>query len=953
MHQTRFVLALAVLLLALDGTVVAGELSPDLQLLIQSKPANEQVSVWIQPAQSSRGRQLATATESQATTRTDRYHLVQSELHSRAQSNQSGIVSRLQALEKSQRAAGVKGHWVSNIVEATVAVGELQGLAQRPDIGMIYPVPRIELIRPMADATATSPASPDTVFTNIKYIKANSAWAAGYTGAGRVICIFDTGVDGGHRALKSRWKGLNGDSAAAWFDPLTHTKYPQVVSGTSPSHGTHVAGIVLGRDSVTFDTIGVAPGAKWIATAVIDRAGASILDAFDWVADPDGDPNTVDDVPDVINHSWGYSGLGCADLFFDAIDNTEALGIVNIFSAGNEGNDVATIRIPAARDIDSLDCFAVGATDITSVPVSIWLKSSRGPSQCNGHVKPNVVAPGYHIKSCWPGNTYQVLDGTSMAAPHVSGLVALLRQKNPNATVDEIKKAILVSTKRTNAGIVPNNSWGWGEIDCLAALNALPANTTPVKLRVWDFPHPLVNPGGTFDAPVIVQNRGLVTATGVTGTITSTDSRLTILNSAVTFGSVNASDTTRSSSNIIVTVAANVSTGTLIPLNFLLTANGGISVPTKLYFQVGAPPQQNIASHINSKLKFTVTNYGLFGGGPTSMFPFGGVGFQLPPSTSNYLYEGGLMIGTGLSQVSSAVKSFIDKPDQDFAVVPGGDLVYTAPGSQAAQQTHSVFNDAAAINPIGVELTQDSYLQDAPNDDFVTVRYALRNTTTHTINNLHIGICFDWDCVSYTNDAGGFETDDSLLWIAYDNGSTQSAFRGMKLVKGRLATAMTGKANDVTLLPFFGGNGYLTYEKWQSLTNGFVTSDSLKSTLNDLFQVLAAGPITLAPGGVDTVAFAVMGADNLAAIKTIANKVKSAIPWSCCQGTVGNIDCDLDGNVDIADLTALVDYMFISLQPPCCLDAAQYDPAPEVDIADLTGMVQSLYIDFTPPPPCP
>jgi hypothetical protein len=229
----------------------------------------------------------------------------------------------------------------------------------------------------------------------------------------------------------------------------------------------------------------------------------------------------------------------------------------------------------------------------------------------------------------------------------------------------------------------------------------------------------------------------------------------------------------------------------------------------------------------------------------------------------------------------------------------------------------------------------------------------LKNTTTHTISDLHIGICFDWDCFSYTNNAGGFEADDSLLWIAYDGGGTQSAFRGMKLVKGQLATAMTGKANDVTLLPYYLGNGYLTYEKWQSLTNGFVTSDSLKSMQNDLFQVLAAGPITLAPGGVDTVAFAVMGADNLAAIKTVAKKVKDAVPWSCCHGTVGNTDCDPDGGVDIADLSRLIDHLFVSLQPLCCPDAAQYDSAPAIDIADLTRMIESLFIFITDPPPCP
>jgi bacillopeptidase F len=941
------------LLAACPGMALAGELAVELQQEIKDLGPNEKVSVWIRPANAAKGREIA-ASAAQAATRGERYRLTIEQLKSNVESGQVGILENLRALERSGRAAQIKGHWVSNIIEARVTKAELASLAERTDIAMIYAVPTIELIAPRADATAV--ASPDTTYTNIKYIKAPQAWAQGYTGAGRVICIFDTGVDGAHRALKSRWKGINADSAACWFDPVTHTKYPQVVAGGFPQHGTHVAGIALGRDSVTNDTIGVAPGAKWIAAAVIDRAGASLLDAFDWAANPDGDPNTVEDLPDVINHSWGYSKMGCADLFFDAIDNTEALGIVNIFAAGNEGSGDLTIRVPAVRDNDSIDCFAVGASDIYTTPSipTVWVSSSRGPSSCNGHMKPNVVAPGFNIRSSYPNNTYTILHGTSMAAPHVSGLVALLRQKNPNATVAEIKTAILNSTKRTNAGIIPNKAWGWGEIDCQAALAALPANPSAPKLRIWDFPHPVISAGETFNAPVILQNRGTVAASGVTGMINSSDSRLTIVNGAVSFGTVDPSDTTWSTSNIQVSVAAGVPSGTLIPLSFLISPNGGSTVPATLYFQVGTPSTQGFATHANSKFKFSLTNYGLLGGGPNSMFNIGGAGFQLLPSTVNDLYEGGLMIGTGLSKVSSAVHSYIDKPDQDFKVTPGGDIVYSAPGTLAAQETHAVFADNGSGSPIGVEITQDSYVLASPNDDFVTIRYALRNTTGSTISNLRVGLYFDWDCgANYRSNAGGFDSPDSVLWIAYDNGSTQSAFRGCKVVQGPLVSAMTGKYDDIAEIPFFGGNGFATYEKYQTLTYGFDPTDSLKSRQDQLFQVLTAGPLTLLPGGVDTVAFAVMGAADLAGIRAIADRATLSIPWKCCHGTAGNVDCDTQGNIDIADLTRFVDYLFISFSPLCCIDAAQMDNETPIDIADLSILIDRLFISLAPYPPCP
>lgn len=540
-----------------------------------------------------------------------------------------------------------------------------------------------------------------------------------------------------------------------------------------------------------------------------------------------------------------------------------------------------------------------------------------------------------------------------MATPHVSGLVALLRQKNPNATVAEIKTAILNSTKRINAGTIPNNSWGWGEIDCQAALAALPANPATPNLRVWGFPHPLVMPSGTFNAPVIVQNRGTIAATATSGTITGSDPRLTINNGNVSFGTVLASDTNWSTTNIQVTVSPSVVAGTLIPLAFQISANGGIVVPSILYFQVGAPPTQGFATHANSKFKFSLTNYGLMGGAAGSLFNFGGVGYQQLPSTNNDLFEGGLMIGTGLSRVSSAVHSYIDKPDQDFKVVPGGDMTFQAPGPLAAQQSHSVFSDAGSGDPIGVEVTQDTYVQSAPNDGFVSIRYVLRNTTGATISNLHVGLYFDWDCFSWTQNAGSFETSDSVLWIAYDNGSTQSTFRGCKVIDGPLASGMTGKYDDIAELPFYGGNGYVTYEKWQSLTYGFDPTDSLKNQQNQLFQVLSAGPLTIPAGGEDTVGFAIMGAADLAGMKAVADRATANVPWQCCRGVAGNIDCDVNNQVDISDLTRLIDNLFISFDPLCCVDAAQLDPDGPVDISDLTILIDRLYISLSPLPPCP
>jgi len=384
---------------------------------------------------------------------------------------------------------------------------------------MIYAVPEIELIIPEKSSPAPAlstgvednlvfinaddawaagftgagrvicsfPALSTGVEDNLVFINADDAWAAGFTGAGRVICSFDSGVDGAHPALYNNWKGLDGDSAAAWFYPKDQLSFPHIPPGTWPSHGTCVMGILVGHNDATGNTIGLAPDAKWISAALIGIEGVSLLDAFEWAANPDGDPNSMDDVPDVINHSWGFVGIGCTNAIYDLIDNIEALGIVNIFAAGNLGPTVSSIYNPANRANDLLDCFAVGNFDHNSDAIAS--SSSRGPSDCNGAIKPNVTAPGTSIRTSYPNNNYVNFSGTSAATPHVAGLVALLRQKNPNATVDEIKEAIL-TTAIDYGSDGPDNDYGWGVIDCMAALNALSSVNNDPNVRVYAFDHP-------------------------------------------------------------------------------------------------------------------------------------------------------------------------------------------------------------------------------------------------------------------------------------------------------------------------------------------------------------------------------------------------------------------------------------------------------------------------------
>lgn len=866
-------IALIVFLFALAaGNASAGQLSPDLIQQLNTSASNDPIRVWIKLPVNPQADPARSAV-SIATSAAERHRSAIAVLKSAHGASQAGVAAELNLLRQLGKAANIKQHWLVNVIEAQVSPTELAALAARADIETIQEVPRIISIKPVAqgEEVAQTPLA-DTVTPNLRHVKANEAHAAGFTGTGRVICSFDTGIDGAHPALQNSWKGRGGttkDSLAAWFDPRYQERAPHVID--FDNHGTHTMGLMVGRDAATGTIYGVAPGAKWISAAIIDIAGASILDAFEWACDPDGDPNTASDVPDVINHSWGYEDaiVDCDPIFFEAIDKTEALGIVNIFAAGNDGPLSQTIRNPANGARDSLDCFSVGMINLANPPV-IDNRSSRGPSACIPNIKPNVVAPGVSIWSSVPGGNYTMMSGTSMSVPHVSGLVALLRQKNPAATVRQIKEAILRSTQRYSWS-VPNNDQGWGEIDCIAALNALPASPTTPMVRLYDFVHGTVLPGSVVEGPIKVQNLG-GTASSVTGTITGSHPSLTILSGTVNIGTAAQNTIATSTNQIRIQVADTVTEGTIIRLPFQISGTG-FQINTSLAIVIEPPQAKMIASH-TGLINFSLSNYGVLGLGPGVFYPAGGLGFTFGPDP-NFLTEGGILLGTGAAQVSSGVHSYLYEPDMDFRIAPGGNITFRTDYPGAMQYTVSKFTDANATLPLGVHITQESFSFTAPNDDHVILRYILRNLTSATITGMRFGLYLDWDIIRNDRNAGGYDAAGAFAWMSYSDivsgEPNRSKFRGVKLLEGQLATALTGTEESVNI-PFWGGPGFTSAGKWSALAAGTSSSNLYEDSSRGLFQLLAAGPITLAPGEATVVAFSLLAGNALPDMSAAADK---------------------------------------------------------------------------------
>lgn len=255
------------------------------------------------------------------------------------------------------------------------------------------------------------------------------------------------------------------------------------------NHGTHTMGTMVGDDEAG-NQIGVAPGARWVACRNMERgygSPATYIECFEWFMAPTDINNENADptkAPHVINNSWSCPEMeGCNpdnwSLMETAVNNLKTSGVVVVVSAGNSGSQgCGSVSTPAAMFENS---FTIGSTRSNDTLSGF---SSRGPVLIDSsmRMKPNVVAPGSNVRSCIRNGGYSNFSGTSMAGPHVVGLVALLISANPAlaGNVEEIENIVEQTAVQKisdeecgtdNDMNVPNNKYGFGRVDALAAVN--------------------------------------------------------------------------------------------------------------------------------------------------------------------------------------------------------------------------------------------------------------------------------------------------------------------------------------------------------------------------------------------------------------------------------------------------------------------------------------------------
>ncbi len=845
-----------VLCLALAATAFGGTIVPELEQVLATARPDENIDIVVQTALQGDLGQLPPNTS---------YDEKINFLQFVAERAQRDILGYLATTD----AENVRTFWLVSRLALTAKPAVIRALAERADVDFVMD----DFVVTLDDRSTPPEEVVDTPGWNISKVSADQCWSAGFDGTGIVVGNIDTGVQVTHTAFHGRWRSSNG-----WFDGVSGQGSPYDDYG----HGTHTMGTICGGDGNGSDVndIGVAPGATFIAAKAFDSNGSgqtSWIDAcINWMAGT-GRPN-------VCSNSWGTSDR-TSTYWFASYNNMRALGIVVAASIGNNGPSGSTSGPPGSypcaigtgstTSSDAMSSFSSRGPAPNQAP---WSTTSEWPRTDWNLINPGISAPGSSVRSAIPGGSYSNMDGTSMACPHVAGAAAILLQKKPTLTHNEVFVLLTDNADEpSGGGPYPNNNYGWGRLNCKAALDAVsPSNKPNLMLTRTAVTgdnngNGRLDPGETGNVISYIRNASTISATSVSGRLRTSSPYLTITDSSASYGNIAGNDSANNNSDpYTITVGSGCPQGHTAAMTLFLSCTES-SFTRTFNLVVGQPPVQGalLMDHDTGYCKLTVSCQGSIG---YDLPPAdAGSGFCYPKTGASQLFYSSFAVGNGVSYVADRHYSNPASGTPNTDLVPVESLVPVIPPTAAGDEHfRGSYSDAGHPSAKGLKITQNSYQVAASGyDDFVIVVFDVANNGSSAVNGVYSGVFADYD-IGSASTANLCSTDVSRRLTFMRQSSSANPCVGIKVLDPHAAANLSAVDHARYVYP---DSCMTDGQKWRFLNATISLPNSNRAY--DWSMCTSVGPFDLSVGSSYRHAVAFVGGTSGANIRENADSAQS------------------------------------------------------------------------------
>lgn len=709
---------------------------------------------------------------------------------------------------------------------------------------------------PLADSTV-APAQ-----YHLKKIRAYQAWDLTQGDTTVLIGITDTGFRLSHQDLAGQWQrnyqdppdGIDNDhdgyidNYRGW-DFADRDNNPAPNSSSQPLHGVHTAGAAAGRADNGAGIAGVGFKCRFLPLKIYPSTTGGMFAGYEAIV------YAADHGCKVINMSWGGTG-GRSQFEQDAITYAAInRDVVLVAAAGNTNAELDFY--PASYD-HVLSVGWCGATDIRSNSATY----SR---------RIDLIAPGEAVYTTW-GDTdadYIRASGSSFSAPLVAGAAALVRARFPQFSATQVIAQLRATTD--NVYNLPGNAayvgkLGTGRLNVFRAVQANNQHAVRLTQCLFSPSKTVYQLGDTIRLTVEMQNL-LQPMQNLTLTVTSLSPYVTVRQGTFTTTALGTmSRVSNAATPFRLTVAAAAPINTSVTLRYRLS-DPSTGYQQDQYATLLVNPEYVVLDAGN--LALTLSHRGSLGTDGLGSDRGEGVRYQ---GGNSMLYEGGLLLGTGTTRISSRLRNDRNGIDADF---------FTQAQTTLRRQTALADLTATGIlrdslpsatrnRTVGVQVRQQgsSWARGAARD-YVTLEYRIKNVTADTLKPLYAAIFADWDMGDYTHNAVVW---DSVRHLSYAyNVNTPTSYVGVQWLRGGTVSSYAIDVNAPASSAVRLANGFSQAEKMLTLNSGTRQRTAGVTTGTDIAQVVGAVMPSLAPADSVTVTFAIVAAPTLAQLRTAAD----------------------------------------------------------------------------------